>query len=352
MPAVDEVRGCIARPEVRLFIEIQKGYTYFAEGDVLFAKITPCMQNGKHAVAHDLIDGIGFGSTEFHVIRPLGEIQSSWIHLFIRQPYVLQNAIANFTGAVGQQRVPEGFLSDLNIPIPPLIEQKRITAILNEQMAAVEQARTAAEKQREAAKVLPAAYLRRVFPQPGQELPKGWRWVNFGETVNNFDGRRVPVKHSDRIKGPYPYYGASGIIDYVNTFLFDGEYLLVAEDGANLIMRSTPIAFKASGKFWVNNHAHIVKPKSDVHIDYLLHYLASISVKEFVTGAAQPKMTQDDMNRIPVPLPSFDEQKRIISTLNGRLATVETLQASVNVQLSEINALPAAILRQAFNGEL
>ena len=145
MQAVDETHGAITRPELRPFREVRKGYTYLAENDVLFAKITPCMQNGKHAIARSLVGGFGFGTTEFHVLRPSPAIIAEWIHFFVRQPEVLQNAKAYFTGAVGQQRVPETYLADLEIPLPPQEEQKRVAAILNEQITAVERARAAAE---------------------------------------------------------------------------------------------------------------------------------------------------------------------------------------------------------------
>ncbi len=163
MSGVEEDGHGILRPDVRPFAEVKSGYTYFAEGDVLFAKITPCMQNGKHAIAEDLIDGIGFGSTEFHVLRPKGTVTSEWIHRFILQPYILEAAKAHFTGAVGQQRVPGSYLEKLEIPLPPLPEQHRIAAILAEQMAAVERARVAAEAQLEVISQLPEALLRRAF---------------------------------------------------------------------------------------------------------------------------------------------------------------------------------------------
>jgi type I restriction enzyme S subunit len=118
MTAVDAIRGVIAAPQVRPYGEVAKGYTYFADSDVLFAKITPCMQNGKHAVATGLIDGIGFASTEFHVIRHGPELDPGWIHAFLRQPSVLDEATSFFTGAVGQQRVPDDFLANLIIPLP------------------------------------------------------------------------------------------------------------------------------------------------------------------------------------------------------------------------------------------
>jgi type I restriction enzyme, S subunit len=111
MAAVDELHGAISRSEVKPFRDVTKGYTYFAEGDVLFAKITPCMQNGKHAIGRGLAGGIGFASTEFHVIRPGQEVAAEWIHFLIRQPHILRAAMAHFTGAVGQQRVPPEFLA-------------------------------------------------------------------------------------------------------------------------------------------------------------------------------------------------------------------------------------------------
>jgi hypothetical protein len=152
MSAVDGVRGVIAERQIRPYVEVANGYTYFAEGDVLFAKITPCMQNGKHAIAQGLIDRVGFASTEFHVIRPGPDVVPQWIHAFLRQPSVLDEATNHFTGAVGQQRLPDDFLRRLRIPLPPLNEQHRIAAILQAQMAAVERARAAAETCLEAAK--------------------------------------------------------------------------------------------------------------------------------------------------------------------------------------------------------
>jgi type I restriction enzyme S subunit len=351
MSAVNDVKGIIERPEIKTYSEVKKGYTFFTEGDVLFAKITPCMQNGKHAIAHNLIDGIGFGSTEFHVLRPTESVSSEWIHFFVRQPSVLKEAMAHFTGAVGQQRVPESFLASLEISLPPLSEQKRIAATLNERMAAVERARAAAEAQLKAAKDLPAAYLRDVFDSTEA---KGWSVKPFGELVNNFDGMRIPVKLEDRHgrKGQYPYYGASGVIDYVDEYLFDGEFLLIGEDGANLIMRSSPIAFRATGKFWVNNHAHVVKPKDEISLDYLLHFFAITNLESYVTGTAQPKLTQKDLNRVPVPVPPQPEMTQIVKTLNSKIGNAEELTKALKDQLDSINKLPAALLRQAFTGKL
>jgi type I restriction enzyme S subunit len=131
MSAVSEVTGKIERPEIRLLGEVRKGYTYFKEGDVLFAKITPCMENGKSAIARGLINGIGFGSTEFHVLRPSSKVHAEWIHFYIRQKSFRDKAAKNMTGSVGQQRVPVEFLRKVMIPLPSLEKQKKMIDYLD-----------------------------------------------------------------------------------------------------------------------------------------------------------------------------------------------------------------------------
>ncbi|MCB2230286.1 restriction endonuclease subunit S [bacterium] len=160
MECVDAQSGTIIEYRTRPFVEIKKGYTWFAEGDVLFAKITPCMQNGKHAVARELLGGFGFGTTEFHVLRPREKVVSDFIWHYLRQPSLLQDATEHFTGAVGQQRLPQDYLANLTLPLPPLFEQKRIVDALREQMASVEKARAAAEARLEAANAMQFALIR------------------------------------------------------------------------------------------------------------------------------------------------------------------------------------------------
>lgn len=144
-----------------------------------------------------------------------------------------------------------------------------------------------------------------------------WFERPLGEVTCNHDGKRKPVKESERKKGPYPYYGASGIVDYVDGYLFDGRYLLIAEDGENLRTRQTPIAFMADGKFWVNNHAHIVTGKEEVTTEYLHYFLQHADVQSYLTGAVMPKLTQGNLNRIPVRYPEPDYQKQIVQILSS-----------------------------------
>ena len=155
-----------------------------------------------------------------------------------------------------------------------------------------------------------------------QSVRDGWEIVPLGELTDNFDAARVPVKRADRRPGPYPYYGASGIVDSVSDYLFDGEYLLIAEDGENLRTRNTPIAFLANGKFWVNNHAHIVRGNHKANTRYLMYALSELDVSGYLTGSTMPKMTQGNMNRISLLTPPISEQRaiaHILGTLDDKI---------------------------------
>jgi type I restriction enzyme S subunit len=132
----------------------------------------------------------------------------------------------------------------------------------------------------------------------------------------NCDSMRKPVTSGKREAGEYPYYGASGIVDYVKDYIFDGDYLLVSEDGANLLARSTPIAFSISGKNWVNNHAHVLKFDCYETRRFVEFYLNSIDLALYISGGAQPKLNQKNLNRIEIPLPSQERQKYIVDILD------------------------------------
>ncbi|HBR30302.1 MAG TPA: restriction endonuclease subunit S, partial [Firmicutes bacterium] len=141
-------------------------------------------------------------------------------------------------------------------------------------------------------------------------------WKTLGEVAVNLDSRRRPVTKGNRKAGEYPYYGASGIVDFVSDYIFDGDYLLVSEDGANLVARAMPIAFSASGKMWVNNHAHVLEFKTYAERKYIEYYLNMIDLSRFISTAAQPKLTQDNLNKIPVPVLPLTDQECIVAILD------------------------------------
>jgi type I restriction enzyme, S subunit len=185
------------------------------------------------------------------------------------------------------------------------------------------------------------------------ELPEGWCWASVEELTLNFDGDRIPLKESDRAKrsGVYPYYGASGVIDDIDAYLFDGRYLLVAEDGANLLSRSTDIAFEVHGRFWVNNHAHVVQ-QTVLAAGHLCHYLNGLRLEPWVSGTAQPKLTQKNFNRIPVPACSEDESLALVERIQVQLQTASGVQQRIQTIARALASLEQATLAKAFRGEL
>jgi type I restriction enzyme S subunit len=171
-----------------------------------------------------------------------------------------------------------------------------------------------------------------------------WVEVRFGEVTDNFDGQRIPVKEADRRPGPYPYYGASGVVDHIDAYLFDGEYLLIAEDGENLRTRNTPVAFLARGKFWVNNHAHIVRGNGNADTRFLMYALRKADVSAYLTGSTMPKLTQGNLNRIPIVLPPLREQRAIARVLGALDDKIE-----LNRRMNEtLEAMARALFKEWF----
>lgn len=169
MAAVSEVSGTIESTALRRYAEVKKGYTSFSDGDVLFAKITPCMENGKAALASGLAGGRGFGSTEFHVLRSRGSVLPEWIYYFVRRETFRREAKRNFTGTAGQQRVPTSFLEEALIPVPRLEEQRRIVDLLARAEGIV---RLRREAQQKAAELIPAIFID-MFGDPATK-PEAW----------------------------------------------------------------------------------------------------------------------------------------------------------------------------------
>jgi len=151
-----------------------------------------------------------------------------------------------------------------------------------------------------------------------------WEQRKLGDIVDFLDDQRKPLKESDRIKGKYPYYGASGIIDYINDYLFDENLVLLSEDGANIIDRNYPVCFIATGKYWVNNHAHVLKVKAGIIDKFICESLERLDYTKFNTGTAQPKLNQDICQKIMITIPNEDEQK-CISEFLDRINNIITL---------------------------
>ncbi|MCP9761043.1 restriction endonuclease subunit S, partial [Aquitalea sp. S1-19] len=178
------------------------------------------------------------------------------------------------------------------------------------------------------------------------DKPNGWVFERFGNVVINRDFERIPLAVSEREKrkGSYDYYGASGVIDQVDNYLFDKPLLLIGEDGANLINRSTPIAFMARGRYWVNNHAHVLDGLNEDLLKYICLHINAISLISYITGTAQPKMNQAKMNEIVLGIPPFAEQKRIVAKVDELMALCDQLEQQSEAQLAAHQTLVEVLL--------
>ena len=164
-----------------------------------------------------------------------------------------------------------------------------------------------------------------------------WKEYRLGDIVEILDSKRIPLSATQRqsMKGCYRYFGAQGIIDYINDYIFDGEYLILAEDGENLKSRKAPIARIVSGKFWLNNHAHIMQSNGKANLKLLNAILNKSDISGYITGSAQPKLNQENMSCIKVKLPSLHEQKKIAGILSSLDEKIET-NRKINARLEEL----------------
>jgi len=264
----------------------------------------------------------------------------------LHQPEARRFFFSNATGTSGSMRnVSQATIRRCPIPLPPLSEQKRIADILDKA--------DAIRRKRQEAIDLAGTFQQGLFCEMfGDPISNDMRWPvkSFAELASNQDGRRKPVKASDRekVSGEYPYYGASGIIDYVDSYLFDETALLIGEDGANLLARSTPIAFLATGRYWVNNHAHVVTANGNATLLYLATHLNMRNIRDFVTGSAQPKLNQANLNKIPIPCPPIALQEEF----DRRVNAFDLIRKKQENADKEAEATFNSLVQRAFNGGL
>ena len=221
-------------------------------------------------------------------------------------------------------------IRNLIIPIPPLAVQEEIVRILDTFTSHVAELQAELQARKEQYEY----YRNKLLTFEKDAV--GVEWKRLPDICENLDRRRKPVSASNRNFGPYPYYGASGIVDYVSSYIFDGNYLLISEDGANLLARSTPIAFSISGKNWVNNHAHVLKFQNMFTQKYIEHYINMIDVSQYVSGGAQPKLNQENLNKILIPIPPLHEQQRIVSILDKFETLVNDLSQGLPAEIAAV----------------
>ena len=403
MPAVGAGDGSIQVEQTRLAGEVKKGFTAFLEGDVLFAKITPCMENGKMAVVPKLVNGYGFGSTEFHVLRPKAGMDAKYLYYYVSSQAFRGEAERYMTGAVGQKRVSTTYLKQSTIPVAPLDQQKRIVAEIEKQFSRLDEAvanlkRVKANLKRYKAAVLKAAVegrlveteaelacregrsyetgaqlLQRILePRRSQwqgkgkykepaapnasnlpELPEGWVWSTIGQVAECLDSMRIPVNKKERLNrsGDIPYYGANGRVGYIDDYIFNEPLILVVED-ETFTGRELPFSYKIVGKSWVNNHAHVLRPTDMVTLDYLNYALSFYPFTPLTTGTTgRKKLTQHALVTAPLGIPPMPEQHRIVAEVDRRLSLLRATEAQVDANLQRAERLRQSVLSRAFAGK-
>ena len=287
-----------------------------------------------------IIEGKSWVNNHAHALRPKRDLLKDELLVYYLN---FSNLLPYITG-VTVPKLNQEKMRSIEIPIGPITEQQSIVDYLDSAFAKIDAMKANAEKAINEAKALFQASLKEML-----EPKEGWEEKTLPEISENLDSIRKPVTKGKRTAGIYPYYGASGIVDYVDDYLFDEDLLCISEDGANLLMRTYPIAFPISGKVWVNNHAHVLRFKSIITQKYVEYFFSGMKLDEYITGTAQPKLTQKALNNIIINLPStLDTQQSIVETLDSLKSKVDRLQANYDKISQECDALKQAILRQVF----
>lgn len=301
------------------------------------------------------------GTTNQQINSAIPKINSLCLYYYLCTENFVQDLLS-MASATTIAIVNKSKMESCAFPLPPLSEQQRIVERIEELLAKLDEAKERLQEVADSFAVRKAAILHNAFTG---ELTKQWRRENgvrdesweekkLSEITENQDSKRIPLSKSqrDNMNRIYDYYGASGIIDKVDDYIFEGKKLLIGEDGANLVTRSKDIAFIADGKYWVNNHAHILDVKDTVLLMYLFNYINNMDLIPYVTGSAQPKLTQAKMNNIKIFLPTLPEQHEIVRLIDDLLARERAAQQAAEQALASIDLMKKSILARAFRGEL
>ena len=397
MPAVSAEAGAITRPQTRKYLEVAKGFTSFRERDVLMAKITPCMENGKAAIACGLENGLGFGSTEFHVLRSNGAALPEYLFYFVRQKSFRKHAEENMTGSVGQRRVPADFVRESILPLPPLAEQQRIVAKLEQVLERVNSCRAHMDAvprllKRFRQSVLAAACSGRltedwraqnpdaetaqvlVEQADDTDLPTTWRVVPLNKVAKVTSGEAFKkaeysesgvkllqianVSFGRVIWEQQNFLPESYLESHPDLSLREGDILMALNRPllnwrikvARLQQSDSPaILYQRVGKFWpVTNGV--------LDWDYLFLFLQSDyfikELSERLRGSDQPYVNPPEMLQIAIPVAPIKEQREIVQRVQVLLNWARGVEARYDKARKFFDRLSASVLAQAFRGEL
>jgi len=300
MAVLNEHRIDFANEETKPLGDVGASYTYFADGDVLLAKVTPCFENGKAGIARGLTNGIGFGSSEFYVLRPTEQVLAQWVYHCVMHPSFRTPAVANMTGTGGLQRVPRDFIERFEIPLPPLEMQREIVAEIQGYQKVIDGARAVLEN-----------YYPRIPINPD------WPTPTLGDVCELYQPKTIT--QSDLIEdGPYVVYGANGVIGRYDKYNHEEPEVLITCRGATCgtINMSQPYS-------WVTGNAMVATPKDDsLNKDYLHSILIASDLSSTISGSAQPQITRQGLSPFKIPLPPLETQQTIVAEIEAEQTLV------------------------------
>lgn len=311
-----ETKAIIETSEITRSSAPSRAQKLVEKDDVIFATTRPAQQ--RYCLIDDAYAG-EVASTGYCILRAKkAEVLPKWILHWIAsadfKEYVEENQSGSAYPAISDAKV-----KDFRIPVPCPANSKKSLEIQAEIVRILDSfTELTTELTTELAAELTARKKQyNYYRDQLLSFEEGdAEWNTLGAIAENLDSKRKPITSGLRESGGIPYYGASGIVDYVKDYLFDGDLLLVSEDGANLLARSTPIAFSINGKSWVNNHAHVLKFKTYAERKYIEYYLNSIDLGPYISGTAQPKLNKKSLESIRIPNPSPEDKKRIVDILD------------------------------------
>lgn len=282
----------------------------------------------------EIANSNGIVSPAYIIMRPKLSIASKFFYSYFRSYNFINHVLpVAVEGVRDGRQIKYPILKEEKIPFTSFAEQQKIADFLSN----VDSIITAETKILKTLQKKKKALMQKLFTQQlrfksddGTDFP-AWEEKKLGECVEILDSQRKPIESKERAnrKGEYPYYGASGIIDYIDDYLFEGESILLGEDGANIINRNSRLAFIATGKYWVNNHAHIMKANADNLNYFICEYLESLDYSKICAGSAQPKLTQDVIRNLTIKAPCKAEQQKIADCLSSMDSLIQTQQKVV-----------------------
>ena len=352
-------KGEIISDNVEEYNLITSGLTSFEAGDVIFAKITPCMENGKGAYVKKLPTRYAFGSTEFHVLRPRQMVDGKFIYYFTYNSVYRDYAEANMTGAAGQKRVSSRFINYTRIFLPNIAVQVRIASYLDKTCAAIDKAIEAKQKQLETLDALRKSIIHKAVTRgldDSVEL-KDSRVEWIGRIPRNWDVRRIKdivalnsgdsiTSESITLSGKYPVFGGNGLRGFTTSYTHDGYHVLIGRQGA----LCGNINY-AEGKFWASEHAVVASTLTNHDTFWLGELLRVMNLNQYSNAAAQPGLAVEKIKFLRLPVPSYEEQHRIASFIRGKIVKNEGLVSNLQNQISTLEQYRKSLIHECVTGK-